>query len=93
MRLTDLNPQLFGIHGGRRSVGMLFDCPCGCGVTASVYFRNPLDGDPEPFTNNGGPTWQRTGDDFETMTLEPSILRTDGCKWHGWIRNGEVVEA
>lgn len=29
----------------------------------------------------------------ETVSLEPSILRTVGCKSHFFIRNGEVVWA
>ena len=42
---------------------------------------------------DGEPTWQRTGDTFETLTLHPSILRSPqkgGCGWHGWVTNGEV---
>ena len=90
MRLTDLEPRLYG-HGGE-GVGMTFLCPCGCGIRAAVTFRNPIDG-LGPFDAGGTPTWKREGDTFETMTLSPSILRTTGCKWHGWIRNGEIVEA
>lgn len=37
--------------------------------------------------------WSREGDTIETLTLHPSIQRLDGCKWHGWIRNGEIVNA
>lgn len=100
MKFTDLNPRFLS-HGGegvwqdgkplpyREAVGVTFDCPCGCGVPLAVLFRNPVDGG-APITKKL-PTWERTGDDFETMTLSPSILRTHGCGWHGWVRNGEIV--
>lgn len=34
--------------------------------------------------------WKRTGETFETLTLEPSIMQPRGC-WHGHIKNGEVL--
>jgi hypothetical protein len=52
---------------------------------------NPLDGGPaiEP----DRPHWQRTGDTFDAMTLTPSIQRLGGCRWHGYITNGEAKPA
>lgn len=58
-------------------------------------FTNPIDGK-GPYTDAPGhATWERTGDDFETLTLSPSIQRRDpgGCAWHGYIRDGEVLDA
>jgi Family of unknown function (DUF6527) len=107
MRLTDLNPQFLNAGGEhcytrdaetgallpapeRKGVGVVFDCPCGNHDEEHrcfVPFKIAIDGMP-----SGEPKgWQRTGDTFETLTLEPSILRIGGCGWHGWIRNGEVV--
>ena len=116
MRLTELNPNWCG-HGGegsftrgddgelipipeRTRVGLTYDCPCGCGDRRYVPFRNPVDGQGPLKSEN--PNWERTGDDFETLTLKPSIQHvpvkgvldgksfTDGCNWHGFITNGEV---
>lgn len=105
MRLIDLRPKFLG-HGGegvtntatgapvprREGVGLQFDCPCGCGIPCFVHFSNPLDGG-APLVHEPFPSWQRTGDTFETLTLTPSILRTPprGCGWHGYITNGEVI--
>lgn len=103
MRLSDLHPQFVGAGGDgitnadgtpaprREGVGVMFDCPCGA-PESPVYvpFANPLDGGPQ----HGAKGWQRTGATFETLTLTPSILRTYsscGCKWHGFITNGEVI--
>ncbi len=106
MKVKDLDPHWVGAGGEdisdkdgnpvpeRHGVGMSFDCPCGCGSRGYVDFTNPLDGGPPHRGNDHH--WQRTGDDFETITLAPSILRirgAGGCGWHGWFRNGEVVQA
>lgn len=104
MKLTDLNPRWVGAGGpgisdkdgnpvpAREGVGISFDCPCGCHIRDYVDFTNPLDGGP-PHRSDGH-TWQRTGDDFATLTLHPSIKRDrakGGCGWHGWVKNGEVT--
>lgn len=116
MLLTDLNPKWCG-HGGKGSftrgpngeevpipkrtrVGLMYDCPCGCGDRRYVPFENPEDG-LGPLEGKNA-KWTRTGTDFETLTLQPSIKHVphklrdgtlDGCAWHGWIRNGEVTNA
>lgn len=105
MKLTDLNPRFLGAGGEhitdkegktvpeRTGVGLKFNCPCGVG-SCYLAFSNPFDGGP-PYVNPNQPTWQRTGDTFETLTLTPSIQRADpgGCRWHGFITNGEIVNA
>ena len=104
MRLTDLNPRWVGTGGEgvtrdgqpvpwQDGVAISFDCPCGspeCG-RACIEFTNPLGGGPPTRTDNH--TWQREGDTFETLTLTPSIQRLDNCRWHGFIRAGEIVNA
>lgn len=101
MRLSDLEPYFLGAGGPgvfrngqpvapREGVGLTFNCPCGCDRLMYVAFTNPMDGG-QPHINPGEPTWQREGDTFDTLTLSPSILRLEGCKWHGFIRNGEVL--
>jgi hypothetical protein len=106
VKLTDLDPRWYR-HGGedisdaagnpipeRLGVGITFECPCGCPDRVVVPFANPLDGgtqpgDPkDPLFRTG---WQRTGDTFETLTLNPSVQRIGGCGWHGWIRDGQAV--
>lgn len=51
-----------------------FSCPCGCwGIV-----RLPVD---------GTPSWKWNQDE-DRPTLEPSIRRMDGCKWHGFLTDG-----
>lgn len=107
MRLAELNPEFLGNGGDgvteiatgkpvpwREGVALAFDCPCGDGRRVCLMLRNPLDGGP-PIAGYEGHNWQRTGDAFETLTLTPSIQRADqnGCRWHGFITNGEIVNA
>lgn len=58
-----------------------------------LAFKNPRDGlPPEPNTNA---RWTRDGDDFEVLTLSPSVNAEDddhaGHKgWHGFLVAGEL---
>jgi hypothetical protein len=102
MRLIDLNPNWVSYGGSgvwdkdhqpipfRNRVGLTFDCPCGCDSRCYIGFLNPDDGGP-PVQE---PAWKREGEDFESLTLTPSIQRRDpgGCRWHGFITNGEALE-
>lgn len=108
MELIDLNPRWVSAGGegitdkdgkpvpAQRGVGLGYDCPCGCGDRRYVPFLNPLDGS-APRLNSNKAAWQRTGEDFETLTLAPSIQHVpvdeDGCSWHGFIRNGQIIHA
>ena len=73
----------------RDGVGVEFECPCGCESPVYIPFRNPLDGGPA-YESGNHPTWERTGETLEDLTLSPSILRLSGCKWHGYIRQGRA---
>ena len=96
----------------RDRIGVSFDCPCSKCTSQRVgdedsdfhlrhfiSFTNPPDGGPS-FESGGHPTWNRIGDTFETLVLQPSILSDTakgGCGWHGYIggpggdKPGEVV--
>lgn len=102
MKLTDLNPEWSGCGGEgisnaagpvprRDRVAILLDCPCGCEHRLHIPFINPPDGLGPIYPGYG---WQRTGDTFEDLTLTPSIQRElpNRC-WHGFITNGNVVNA
>lgn len=104
MRLSDLSPRFVGAGGEgvyradgspapeRAGVGIMLSCPCGCASDLYVPFDKPLDGGP-PLDSDSRHVWQRQGETFENLTLSPSILRIGGCGWHGWIRNGEIINA
>lgn len=94
----------------REHIGLTFLCPCGICLAQRtgffdhdfylrhfIPFTNPPDGGPCFTTDGKGPTWQRTGETFDTLQLSPSILSDPakgGCGWHGYIGNptpGEVT--
>lgn len=85
----------------RHGVGITFICPCGTHPSDDEYdtdrcailFENPLDGGGRFDSTTKGHYWTRTGETFETLTLTPSIQRVDGCRWHGFITNGEIINA
>lgn len=108
-KLRDLDAQFVGAGGDgvfradgtpapkRSGIGLSFKCPCGKHDEYDrvfVTFSNPLDGGPAHDDNGRVPTWDRTGDTIDTITLKPSIQRMDpgGCRWHGFVTNGEAHE-
>lgn len=92
MRLVDLEPRWSGAYESTPDAVVSFLCP--------VCRKHRIDIPITPTRNGaalypGGVHWRRTGEDFESMTLSPSIAHDagNGCKWHGFIRNGEIVNA
>lgn len=56
-------------------------CPCGCGRVHCIPVHK---GEKLP----GHWLWDGNR---EKPTLTPSILATVGCRWHGYLTNGEFV--
>lgn len=83
-RLVDLKPRW-----KRDGRGIAFLCPCRR-HSIVLWFHNPLNGlDTVPAGEVPVARWTRAGEDFETLTLAPSV-DVKGC-WHGWVLNGEVT--
>lgn len=60
--------------GERFPAGMIYCCPCGCGVTGALRFRPAA-----------SPSWEWDGN-LEKPTLSPSVHHVG--HWHGYLRNG-----
>lgn len=75
-KLVDLNPH-FVRYSGRDTGpidGIHFDCPEGHeGCTTTIPFTPALDGAAMPVQQRNGAQWTRTGENFENLTLAPSI--------------------
>lgn len=80
MKLTDLNPK-YGETDGEKT-HIIFDCPKCQKHQISIPFK-------------GRVQWEKSGEDFGTTTLSPSIAHKsgEGCDSHFFIRNGEIVMA
>jgi hypothetical protein len=71
-RLVDCNPNWAEFHGVTCYVS--FDCPEGhVGCRHMIPFYPALDGS---MPTMQGARWERSGDDFATLSLSPSIKRT-----------------
>lgn len=57
--------------------GLMFSCPCGCG---NIGFLPVKPG----YANSH---WKWNGDEVKP-TLTPSVQKTCGCSWHGYLTNG-----
>ena len=60
--------------------GMVFCCPCGCGVVGAIPFDTE-------FNSDSGPKWKWNGS-VQKPTLNPSIQKTSTCRWHGYLTDG-----
>lgn len=94
-KLKDLEPKWLNFEKGRTGVGLQFNCPGYIGMKLHILFMNPVDGgasrkpDIELPGNNNGIRWARSGMDFESLTISPSI-DVPGI-WHGHIVDGIVT--
>lgn len=108
MRLTELEPSFVVIIDDTHerwtdeiagADGILFLCPkCFETNGGPVGTHRILCYTPHvPQTRSPAPgRWNLVGTGYEDLTLEAgssSILLTSGCQWHGFIRNGEVINA
>ena len=98
MRLVDLNPQFVSIAVPGRvyrhvdemaeAHGIEFDCP-GCGNHRILAWFVGVPADEVP----GPGRWTPGGTGMVDLWLSPSINLPTGCRWHGWVRGGEVTSA
>jgi hypothetical protein len=80
--------------------GVWTPCPLCCRVghphgVLSFFPNAPLHPDTDLGKNKAGQDvrWTPTGTSLADLTLSPSIQIQGGCNWHGWIQNGETVDA
>jgi hypothetical protein len=80
------------------ATGIIFLCPkCWKSNGDSVGTHSVICWTPAvpPEVNPKPGRWSFVGTGLHDLTLvagSSSILLTAGCKWHGWIRSGEIVE-
>lgn len=95
-RLSELEPRWYTMTGSPDIVGITFNCPC-CngakGTRLGVLFQQEIDRDGLPndiHWGREGVKWDRTGDTFDTLTLNPSIDASRFGHWHGFVREGAI---
>ena len=73
---------------------VMFVCPMqGCSHRIAVDFAGRNTPDEACIRNDQGRPvrWNASGSTIEDLTLTPSILILSGCKWHGFVTNGETT--
>jgi len=106
MKLIELNPQWKKVDGSDERGGFImadgFDdaecililCPLcfqknkGAEGTHSVFIPNPK---MKRDFLGGHARWEMTGNDFNNLTVNPSVLLKGTCDAHFWIKNGEII--
>lgn len=102
MRLNELNPRY--IMRGEEKVGFLFLCPH-CKVTTifctivGLSSKQQMTLMHEQFPNNHGDVilaksglaWAADSQDFNSMSVTPSIDSSAAGHWHGFITKGQIV--
>ena len=87
------NFEYAGLYGIDDDVpyGMIFVCPCGCGAHGALAFDNRPADYLAKHPDAARPAWHWDRN-REKPTLSPSIQRTTGCRWHGYLRAGLFEE-
>ena len=96
MRLLELNPRWLSYQN--QVLGLSFDCPHCISQRLAVAFhhsgREQIDDfhilANAPSTNHIWTVATTVKDDFETLTLSPSIDCSSSGHWHGFIENGNI---
>lgn len=95
MRLSDLNPRGLGAKGYIGRVGISFDCPC-ClntdrAIRLAVYFISNVIDDHGKAIHLNDKAWNVFNpQDYEAITISPSIDASKHGHWHGFIINGNI---
>lgn len=106
MRLIELAPQFIKLTeelGSYRTDASIGDCDGLCFLCPKCFSENhgPIGTHgiicwkphiPQTIRPTPG-RWPHTGTSFNDLTLTPSIQITGSCSWHGFIRNGEIINA
>lgn len=76
--------------------GVIFSCPkCTAelgsieGAHSIIVWNKKI---PEGVSPRGG-RWDMSGTGLADLTISPSVAVVAGCGWHGFVRNGGIVNA
>jgi hypothetical protein len=95
MRLSELNPRWFSLEPNGPKVGLTFDCPhCRTQRLGVSFHESGKEAIQDAYIHAHSPTtdhiWTRSGDDFEILSLSPSVDASASGHWHGFVAAGNV---
>ena len=96
MKLLELEPRWFSVDG--LCCGLSFNCPCCINTEkatrlAIAVHHHGLEAQEDIAIHIKLPNqniWTIESDNFESMTIYPSINASVHGHWHGFIKNGEI---
>lgn len=97
-RLSELHPRWFVLEDGGPPVGLTFECPhCRTQMLGVAFHHDGKAAIEDQYilahhgANDTQHIWDMAGqDDFETLTLSPSVDCSASGHWHGFIQDGEI---
>lgn len=93
MRLIELDPKWQLTDDSGKRLALSFDCPHCREVKLRVVFHhlgNEATDDRFIHAHEDAKfIWTESGDDFDKVTITPSIDASHAGHWHGFITNGE----
>ena len=100
VKLTDNHGSFEAVDKLSDAQGLWFPCPkcyaANHGMRGTHYVLCWFVGVSQDIAPKPG-RWIATGTDLTDISFvgpnAASVLLTSGCKWHGYIRNGETVDA
>jgi hypothetical protein len=97
MKLRELDPRWYSAQDNGPKVGFTFNCPhCSSDDLHRLGVAVHQDGliDPEPSNPKCWPpgyVWEMSGgENWDTLSLTPSVDASQFGHWHGFIKNGNI---
>lgn len=96
MKLIDLEPRWFTLTKDGPRVGLTFQCPhCRKERLGIVFHHQGHEAIEDVYIkanaqNKDRFIWTESGDEFDSVTMMPSIDASASGHWHGYITNGEI---
>ena len=95
MKLAELAPHWVVLEQNGKCVGLSFECPhCRSSRLVVLFHRSGREALDDAYIRAHSPgtghIWNMTGNDFDDLSLSPSVDASESGHWHGFITNGEV---
>lgn len=96
MKLVDLNPRYISLNNYNEILGITFDCPC-ClntekATRLAIYFVKDIIGNHGEAIHVNNIAWEVINlNDFNNISVSPSVDASNEKHWHGFITKGEIL--
>lgn len=79
--VNEIPPKVIVVVGHKNfPKWVLMQCPCGCKDLLTLSLMKKFD-----------PFWSYEADNWNRITLSPSVWKNDGCRSHFFIKKGKLI--